>query len=192
MRFILGSSSLRRKELLSIYGIKYETISPDIDESPKRGESPEEFVKRSAKEKMKEVISKNELSDNSIILTADTIVVFKNKIMGKPLDQKDAFRMLKLLQNRWHKVYTAFCIRYCNKTITRFVKTDVRFRRLTTREISAYIKTGEPMDKAGSYAAQGAGSLIIKEIRGSYTNVIGLPMAELIDELKRLKIKPEF
>ncbi len=108
------------------------------------------------------------------------------------MDKKDAFKMLKVLQNRWHTVYTAYCIFYKQKTYIRIVQTSVRFRPLSDKEIVKYIESGEPMDKAGAYAAQGKGAAIIKEIRGSYTNVVGLPMAELIEDFKRLKIQPEF
>ncbi|MGC8927070.1 MAG: Maf family protein [Myxococcota bacterium] len=191
MRFILGSSSPRRRELLAHTGIEFEIIKPDIDESPKEGESPVDFVRRASGEKLFEILKKKKFGRETIILTADTIVVIDNKILGKPINKRDAFRMLKLLQGRWHIVYTAFSLYYKSKIITRVVKTDVRFRELTDGEIKKYIESDEPMDKAGAYAAQGIGATIIKEIRGSYTNVIGLPVAEVIQELKRLKVQPE-
>jgi len=193
MRFILGSSSPRRKELLQTYGLKFEIVSPDIEEVPGTNERPEDFVKRVANDKMEAILKtiRYDKKKNPVIITADTIVVLNDKILGKPKTEKDAFDMLKGLQNRWHIVYTAFCINYRIKRICRLVKTDVRFRRLSDTEIKRYIKSGEPMDKAGAYAAQGKGASIIKEIKGSYTNVVGLPMAELIDELKKLKIKSE-
>lgn len=192
MRFILGSQSPRRRELLTNAGIKFEIIKPNVDEIPKKGEKPVDFVRRASIDKLKDILDKTKPNKRTVILTADTIVVINKRILGKPVDSTDAFRMLKSLQNRWHIVYTAFSLYYMGKIITRVVKTDVRFRRLTDKEIKNYIKSGEPMDKAGAYAAQGIGATIIKEIRGSYTNVIGLPIAEVLKELKRLKIKSEF
>ncbi len=193
MRLILGSSSPRRKELLKSYGLKFTIIKPNIEEYSHKNELPEEFVKRAAREKLEAIlkISRYKKIKEKVIVTADTIVVYKKKIFGKPKDERDAFRMLKLLQNRWHIVYTSFCIYYRGKIICKLVKTYVKFRKMDDTEIKDYIQSGEPMDKAGAYAAQGRGAAIIKEIRGSYTNVVGLPMAELIEELKRLKIKPK-
>lgn len=191
MRFILGSSSPRRKELLEQYGIKFEVISPGIDEIPKGKESAKGFVQQAARDKLQEIIKRCKLASETLILTADTIVVLGNKALGKPRSKRDAINMLKRLQGRWHSVYTSYCIYYNGRTIERTVKTDVRLRALSENEIRAYIDSGEPMDKAGAYAAQGRGAMIIKEIRGSYTNVVGLPMAEVIEDLKRLKIRPK-
>ncbi|MCX7944465.1 MAG: Maf family protein [Deltaproteobacteria bacterium] len=192
MKLILGSSSPRRRELLKNYGLIFKVIHPNTQEIPSKGETPTQFVSRAAKDKVNSILKKIKHTDEHVIISADTIVVLKRKIFGKPQDEKDAFRMLRLLQNKWHTVYTAFCIYFKNRTITRVVKTSVRFRKLSNNEIKDYIKSGEPMDKAGAYAAQGIGATIIKEIRGSYTNVVGLPMAELIEELKKLKIHPKF
>ncbi|MCX7957730.1 MAG: Maf family protein [Deltaproteobacteria bacterium] len=194
MKFILGSSSPRRKELLKKYGLRFTVLKPGIDEIPKKGETPEDFVKRAACDKLNAIIKKpgKGVIRDRVIITADTIVVLKRKILGKPRDEKEAFLMLKSLQNRWHIVYTCFCIYYKGRRICKLVKTSVRFRPLSDKEIKEYISSGEPMDKAGAYAAQDKGASIIKEIKGSYTNVVGLPMAELIDELKKLKIQPEF
>jgi len=191
MDFILGSSSPRRRELLSSIGIRYKIVVPDIDEKPGDGESPRRFVERAANDKLRAILKKVRVTRDTIILTADTIVVLGKRILGKPSSEGDAFDMLRRLEGRWHKVYTAFCIYCSGKNISRVVGTDVRFRRLSDSEIREYINTKEPMDKAGAYAAQGRGATIIKEIRGSYTNVVGLPMAELIEELKRLKIQSE-
>lgn len=188
MKFILGSSSPRRRELLKSYGIRFTVVSPHIDETPKEGERPIDFVKRAARDKLKAIIKKKRPTRDTVILTADTIVVIGGRILQKPVNKEDAFLILKSLNNRWHRVYTAFCLFYNNRTVLRVVKSDVRFRNMSDKEIIKYIRSGEPMDKAGAYAAQGKGAAIIKEIRGSYTNVVGLPMAELIDELKRLKI----
>jgi len=192
MDFILGSSSPRRKELLSNLGIRYRIVIPDIEEIPQKGESPSRFVKRAAQDKLRAILKKVRVRRETVILTADTIVVLGKRILGKPSNKSEAYNMLKSLEGRWHRVYTAFCIYYRREVVSRVVKTDVRFRRLTVSEIMNYINTKEPMDKAGAYAAQGKGATIIKEIRGSYTNVVGLPMAELIEELKRLKVQSEF
>lgn len=192
MRIILGSSSPRRRWLLKGLGFRFEVKRPDIDETPLNNESPMNFVKRAARDKLDVILKRYKVGKDTLIITADTIVVLGKRILGKPKNKKEAFLMLRTLQNRWHRVYTAFCIYYNEKIISRLVKTDVRFRKLSNREIRDYIDSGEPMDKAGAYAAQGKGAAIIKEIHGSYTNVVGLPIAELIEEINGLKIQSKF
>lgn len=184
-RIILASASPRRKELLSQVGLNFESIPSLINEDIREGETPEEHVLRLALYKARE-ISKNQ--QNSLVIGADTVVVLDGKILGKPQDEKEAFEMLSQLSGREHKVYTGFCVRDSSNDVecSKVVESRVRFKQLTSEEIEGYIKSGEPMDKAGAYAIQGKGSYMIKEIQGSYTNVVGLPLCELIEVLINL------
>ena len=166
---------------------------PGTDENTREGESPSELVGRLAEEKATDVaaaIAKE--YPNAIIIAADTTVVAPDgkTILGKPENTADAERMLRSLAGETHTVLTGYCIIRTvsgkpEKIRVRVVKSRVRMRKLTHREISQYVSTGEPMDKAGSYAAQGIGMSLIRSLRGSYTNVVGLPMAHLVADLKR-------
>jgi septum formation protein len=185
-KIILASASPRRRELLRQLGLTFEIIPSSVEEDIKEGEGPSEHVLRLARLKARE-IARNQ--NNSFIIGADTIVVLDHEILGKPEDEEEAFEMLTRLSGREHKVFTGFCvldtsdgIEYCEA-----VESRVRFKHLTPEEIRGYIKTGEPVDKAGAYAVQGKGSYMIKEIEGSYTNVVGLPLCELVEVLILLK-----
>ncbi|OFZ81048.1 MAG: septum formation protein Maf [Bdellovibrionales bacterium RIFOXYD1_FULL_53_11] len=194
MSLVLASTSPRRIELLKNAGFDFVLAKPDADESRRRGESPKAMALRLAQLKAMSVAA---LFSNdrktAIILSADTIVVAPDgkTVLGKPRNARDAARMLKLLSGRTHTVITAYCLVSSNsrRKLTRAVSTRVTFRPLSGREISSYIKTREPMDKAGAYAAQNAGMTIIKSIRGSYTNVVGLPVAEVLSDLRRAGLK---
>jgi septum formation protein len=183
-RLILASASPRRRELLRAVGIPFRVVPSRIEEIPRKGESPMRFVRRAAREKGEEVAARN-LS--VFILSADTIVVAKGRILGKPADRKEGRRMLSLLAGREHLVHTAACLLRADGGYRDglCVTTRVRFRSLTGEEISAYLRTGESDDKAGAYAAQGAGNLLIDRISGSFTNVIGLPMTQTLAMLAR-------
>jgi septum formation protein len=183
-RLILASASPRRRELLRAVGVPFRVVPSRIEEIPRKGESPMRFVRRAAREKGEEVAARN-LS--AFILSADTIVVAKGRILGKPADRKEGRRMLSLLAGREHLVHTAACLLRADGGYRDglCVTTRVRFRSLTGEEISAYLRTGESDDKAGAYAAQGAGNLLIDRISGSFTNVIGLPMTQTLAMLAR-------
>jgi septum formation protein len=187
-RIVLASSSPRRSELLRAIGLGFEVIHPSSDETVSDGEAPEQFALRVSLEKACSVSSA--LGDGAIVIGADTIVVVDGEILGKPGDPEEASSMLRKLSGKEHSVYTAFSIvRAKNELLhSESVCTVVRVKPLAASEIEGYIKTGEPMDKAGAYAIQGAGSFIVSGIEGSYSNVVGLPVEELLEALKKLEI----
>lgn len=174
----LASKSPRRKKLLKQLNLKFKTLNVDVDETIHNNENPVKAVTRLSKEKLNYA---KEKIKNGIVITADTIVVLNNKKLGKPVDKKDAFRILKLLSGKTHYVYTGFSIYNSinNKTITDYEKTEVTFRELTDQEINEYISGGSLMDKAGAYGIQDDfGAVFIKKINGCYYNVVGLPLAK--------------
>ncbi len=184
---ILASASPRRRELLGATGVPFRVIPSRVDEECLPGEEPRRFVRRAARDKGAEVASRY---PGAHVLSADTIVVVGSAILGKPRDRADGRRMLALLSGREHLVHTAVCLLrerdgYRDEAL---VTTRVRFRKLTGPEIAGYLRTGESDDKAGAYAAQGAGNLLIERIAGSYTNVVGLPMTHVLSMLKRAGI----
>jgi septum formation protein len=185
-RLILASSSPRRKKLLESIGLSIEVITPSADEVMLGDESPGEFASRVAFEKAASV--SRGLDSDSVVLGADTIVVVDDTVLGKPFDENDAARMLGLLSGREHHVLTAFSIVRPREELlhTEIVRTAVRVSRLAASEIEGYIKTGEPMDKAGAYGIQGVGAFMVEGIRGSYTNVVGLPLPEVLRALAKL------
>jgi septum formation protein len=187
-RIILASSSPRRKELLKMLGIEFEVIPSFVDEVRFHAESPEDFALRASTEKALSVA--RGLKDDSIVIGADTIVVVDGEILGKPRHKEEAKSMLAKISGREHKVITGFSIvRPKTEILHREdVESRVRIKTLAPWEIEGYIKTGEPVDKAGAYGAQGVGAFMIEEIKGSYTNVIGLPLSHLIDALTKLGI----
>jgi septum formation protein len=180
---ILASSSPRRREFLKQLGIQFKIVGPRIEEQPERGEEPGHFAWRLAVDKASDVAAR--VPGRSIIIAADTIVVLGKTILGKPKDAADAQRMLKMLSGREHEVITGVCVRQGKKKRSFVTSTDVEFKKLTKQEIEFYIASGEPMDKAGAYAIQGIGSFLVRKISGSYTNVVGLPVAELLDVLEK-------
>lgn len=201
-KIILASQSPRRKELLEQAGVEFEIIPADIEEVLMPSESPEDYVKRLSREKAQFIaqqLAKNNFTDRnpgsqvntaSWVIGADTTVVIGNKILEKPLSRDDARQMLETLSGKIHIVYTGFtlCCLKDEKSITSSVKTEVLFKELTECEINWYINTGEPFDKAGGYAIQGLGSFMVRSINGSYSNVVGLPVCEVMEALKREQI----
>lgn len=192
MNIILASQSPRRKELLKNSGIRFKVLVSDICEERKKGESGQAMVRRLSKEKAIKVameITSSKSKLRSLVIAADTTVVSpRGQILEKPKNKSDAFRMIRQLSGRTHHVFTGYTIvEVQGENITikknKTIKTTVEFRPLSMKEIRSYINWGESMDKAGAYAAQGAGMLLIKSIRGSYTNVVGLPMAELLSDI---------
>ena len=139
--------------------------------------SPEDAVKALASQKAEEVASR--CDPDALIIAADTIVVCDGRILGKPRDEEDAFRMLRLLSGRTHEVYTGLCLKDKDSCVTEAERTAVRFRTLSDGEIRRYIETGEPMDKAGAYGIQGKAALFVEAIEGDYYNVVGLPLCRL-------------
>lgn len=182
----LASKSPRRRQLLKQLNLKFKTFSVETEEKVKRYESPHEAVLRIANEKMD--LAKESVK-RGILITADTIVFLDNRVLGKPKDEKDAFRMLMKLSGRTHQVFSAYCIHNTSTgiTISEFVKTDVTFRKLTEKEILDYIKTGSPMDKAGAYGIQDDfGAVFVDKINGCYYNVVGLPLSKFYHALIRI------
>jgi septum formation protein len=184
---ILASESPRRRELLAAVGVPFRVVPSGVDEIPRPGESPSRFVRRAALDKGEAVAA---LHPSSFVLSADTIVVADGRILGKPRDRAEARKMLSRLAGREHRVYTAICL-LCRERGFRDLDTEVtrvRFRPLTAAEVAAYARTGECDDKAGAYAAQGAGVLLIDRIAGSFSNVVGLPMTRVVAMLARARL----
>jgi len=174
-KIILASASPRRAEILRTVGWPFETLPVDIDETRRAGENAIDYVQRLAREKAAAAATR---SPASTIIAADTTVTIDDHILEKPLDESDAARMLQLLNNRSHRVLTGIAIinHETSQTIVAHEETEVRFAAMNDEEISWYVNTGEPMDKAGAYAIQGLGARFIKEIKGDYFNVVGLPI----------------
>lgn len=189
MRIILASASPRRRELLAQMGLEFE-VCPSDGEEHITETLPEQAVMQLAREKAADIAGKTE--ENACILGADTVVVYDQKILGKPRDEEDAKRMLRMLQDNKHQVYTGVCIWKKENGMEDvhcfFEKTDVVFYPMTEEEIVQYVTGGEPMDKAGSYGIQGTGGLYVREIHGDYNNVVGLPIARLYHELQKESI----
>jgi septum formation protein len=182
IEIVLGSSSPRRRDLLSKVGLTYEVVRPETIEQRKEGESPKDYVERNAREKGEWVVKS--VGDNPVVISADTIVVLGEQILEKPKSEAEAKRMLSSLSGNTHTVITGVCIARGAKTRVFSSTTDVVIKNLSSTEIDNYIKSGEPMDKAGAYAAQGIGSYMVKKLVGSYANVVGLPIAEVVEILE--------
>ena len=185
-QIFLASKSPRRRKLLKQLGINFKSFSVNTIEEVLDGEHPVNCVKRLAMEKMNRAKKKVQ---NSIIITADTIVVLDKEVIGKPKNRNDAIKILSLLSGRVHTVYTGICVlnQKKNKLITDFEKTKVEFRLLSKDEIIDYVHGGSPMDKAGAYGIQDDfGAVFVKRINGCYYNVVGLPLTKLYKALRKL------
>ncbi|MBR5382047.1 MAG: septum formation protein Maf [Oscillospiraceae bacterium] len=176
MEIILASKSPRRREILSLMGITDFSVSPAPDEEQVTGLPPDETVKRIAEGKAKAVAR---LHESALVIAADTLVFLDGEMLGKPKDESDAKRMLRALSGRSHEVYTGVCVMKDGKKELACERTVVRFRPLTDGEIDEYVASGEPMDKAGAYGAQGRGSVLVEGIEGDFFNVMGLPACRL-------------
>ncbi len=185
----LASKSPRRRELLDQIGVGFEVVSADIDETAYEHESPVEFVLRMAEEKARAGYASVKIGRKLPTLGADTVVVVDGEVFGKPIDQEDSFKMLSRLSGRSHEVYTSVSIAFDDSVISSTNKTFVAFRELGKAEIMAYIETKEPADKAGSYAIQGLAARFITQIDGSYSGVMGLPIFETAELLKKIEGK---
>ena len=183
-RLILASKSPRRSELLKQAGLTFSVIPSDFDEDTVALSNPDSDVVTLAESKALDVSRKH---PDAWVIGADTIVLIGRKILGKPASAEEAFEMLQRLSGKTHQVLTGYCIccKKKNRVFSETVKTDVDFKRLTDAEINWYIQTGEPFDKAGGYAIQGIGSFLVRSINGSYTNVVGLPVCEVMEHLIR-------
>ncbi|MEE9435242.1 MAG: Maf family protein [Candidatus Adiutricales bacterium] len=184
---ILASASPRRKELLALTGLSFEVKPSRVDESLISGEAPRNYVLRLAKDKAEWQADKNR---GAWILAADTIVTLNNSVIGKPRHKKEAVEMIRALSGRCHEVLTGYYLLNrdlgeCGRGLS---STEVEFRTLTNREIEDYVDSGESLGKAGAYAIQGLGATLVTRVNGSYTNVIGLPLAEIIELMKRFDL----
>lgn len=182
----LASKSPRRRKLLKQLNLRFKSFSVEMDEVIYPNESPSKAVIRLSREKMN--LAKGKVN-KGIIITADTIVVLEKKILGKPINKKDAYHILKTLSGKTHTVYTGYSVYNFmnNKLISEMEKTKVTFRELTDKEIKEYINSGSPMDKAGAYGIQDDfGAVFIKKINGCYYNVVGLPLSKLYHALLRI------
>ncbi len=185
-RLILASQSPRRRELMTLLGFDFEMIPSDAEEI-KRGNDPAEVVVHLAEDKAKAVYDQEIKQEDKEILVigSDTVVVYENKILGKPVDHADAMRMLSMLAGKSHYVYTGVCLMTPIGTKKFYSATEVMMYPASEEELLNYINTEEPMDKAGSYAIQGKGTFLVKEIKGDYNTVVGLPAARLWHEMQQ-------
>ncbi len=186
MQIILASQSPRRKELLGLFHIPFTVKAAHIDETMDPQKSPAEEVARVSREKA--MATAHEADD--VVIAADTIVVCENQVLGKPKDPADACRMLHLLSGRAHQVMTGLTVLRGDTCKVCTEVTDLQFRTLSDREIEAYVRTGEPMDKAGSYGIQGGAALFCEKMAGDYYNVMGLPVCRLGEILRQ--VAPEY
>ena len=183
LNLVLASRSPRRAELLEAAGYAFTVRAADIDETPFPGEGPRDYVLRIAEEKARAVAS----TESETVLAADTSVVLGPEIMGKPSDPADAVRMLRALSGQKHEVLTGICLKRGARVVRDLAATAVWFAPLSEDEIGSYVESGEPMDKAGAYGIQGLASRFIERIDGSYTNVVGLPVALVYRRLREFE-----
>ena len=177
--FILASASPRRQELLAIAGVEFSCQPADIDESVHVGEAADIYVQRMAREKAA-VVALRQVGASYCVLAADTSVVIDGDVLGKPADYGEAMAYLSRLSGRRHQVITAVCLQSEAGVSTHSEKTTVQFVQLSQKQCEAYVATDEPWDKAGAYAIQGLGAAFVERIEGSYSNVVGLPLAQTL------------
>ena len=176
---VLASASPRRRDMLSLAGVRFTVIPAAIDETPHPGEAPADYVRRVARDKAAAV--RAQAPAGSVVLAADTAVCIDDELFGKPRDAADARRMLARLSGREHRVLSAVCVEGgSGARAESLVETRVRFRPLDDPTIAAYVASGEPLDKAGAYGIQGLGGALVSTIDGSYSAVVGLPLAETL------------
>jgi septum formation protein len=173
--------------MLAKLGLDFEVLAAEVDEVPLNGESPQDFVLRAAIEKTSDIAGNH---PDAWVLGADTIVVHRGHILGKPKDAGDALKLLMRLSGQMHKVLTGFCLKWEqeNISVSQVIATEVYFSAFSEAIAAAYVASGEPLDKAGAYGIQGYGGALVEKINGSYSNVVGLPLAETVDEMLRYKI----
>lgn len=188
-KIILASASPRRRELLTQIGLKFE-IMPSHKEERMQGNRPAQVVMGLAMDKAEDIFGQvgGIEKPDVLVIGADTIVALDNIILGKPKDEADALKMLRFLQGKTHQVYTGVCMMTVDKAQVFYEKTDVTMYPADEEQLIEYIRTGEPMDKAGSYAIQGQGCVLVQEIHGDYNNVVGLPVAQIWQRLMKDEI----
>ena len=187
MGIVLASKSPRRKELLSLLGVDFKVLSADVDETINETLPVIDEIKRLSCDKAKAVLV--QAAKDDLIIAADTVVALDNCVFGKPENRDEAKRMLKTLSGKTHKVITGVTVISGNKTDTRAAVTEVTFRKLSDREIDAYIDTGDPFDKAGGYALQGVSCIFVSGISGDHFNVYGLPLTMLANMLRSFGVE---
>jgi septum formation protein len=189
VKFILASASPRRRELLASIGLEFDVMPSHVPEVHAAGEAPEEYVARLARDKANALAREH---PSRWIIAADTTVLLGDQLLEKPVDAADAARMLGVIAGRTHVVYTGVTLENAEREYrdTRVAESEVRMLPLSAAEIEWYVGTGEPLDKAGAYAVQGVGAMFIDSIHGSYTNVVGLPLATLFQMLRKAGIDP--
>ena len=180
---VLASASPRRREILETAGLEFEVLVSNVDETVAPGTPPDAAAALTARKK---ALAVKPLRPDSLIIGADTTVVLDGTVMGKPKDKEQAKEMLRALSGRVHSVFTGVCLIYGSREVAFVQKTDVSFYPLSEEEIAEYVESGEPMDKAGAYGIQGRGCALVRGIEGDYFNVVGLPAARVMREIKRL------
>ena len=187
-KIVLASASPRRKEILSSAGLPFRVDPSDYEEKLDHAVPPHVLAKNLSLDKALSVAGKYR---SALLIAADTFIVFNGKLLGKPHTPVEARKMLTLLNGRSHSVITGYTVleTATGRKITRSVETKVWLKKMSRAEIGAYVKTGEPLDKAGAYAIQGRGAAIIKKIEGDYLNVVGLPLSDLVETLKKFGIR---
>jgi len=188
MRLVLASGSPRRREILHLLGLEHEMRPPDVDERLRAGEEPGVQARRLAVEKASGTAGHGD----DLIVAADTLVVLGEEILGKPVDEADALRMLMKLQGRRHEVHTGLALRFGDRIESDVAVTSVWFRSLDAAECEEYVASGEPLDKAGAYGIQGLGAVLVQRIEGEYFNVMGLPVQLLLSLLARFGLRYAF
>jgi septum formation protein len=186
-KLVLASASPRRKEILEITGLKFSVCTSDYEEDLSMSLKPHKLAKFLSHKKAEAVACKYK---DAIIIAADTFIYFKNRLLGKPHTEKEARKMLKLLNGKVHSVITGFTIMDTgsDQIVSKSVVTKVHFKRLSEEEIIAYVGSKEPLDKAGAYAIQGLGAVFVEKIDGDFFNVMGLPICELTESLKKFGV----
>ena len=189
MKFILASSSPRRRELLTMIGLDFEVIPSHVPEVHEPGEVPEEYVARLSRDKANAIAREH---PDRWVIAADTTVFYGEQLLEKPADAADAGRMLAIIAGRTHVVYTGVTVVNASRDWrdTRVTESEVRMLPMSETDIAWYVRTGEPLDKAGAYAVQGVGSMFIESVHGNYTNVVGLPLATLFQMLRKAGVDP--
>jgi septum formation protein len=191
-RLLLASQSPRRRELLALLGLPFETNASDVNEAPRSNESPAKLAARLSQDKAR-VCSANHAASDAAIIACDTIVAHEGQVLGKPGDADEASQMLRRLRGCLHSVYTAVTLldKSTERSVTDVAETQVVMRTYTDAELAAYVASGDPMDKAGAYAIQHRGFHPVSKVRGCFTNVMGLPLCHLTRHLRAWEIEPQ-
>ena len=196
---VLGSASPRRRDILNGLGVPIDVLAADVDESHAAGETPDAYLERIVRAKLSavcELVRAGANPQHAAVLVADTTVVIEGDVLGKPIDEADAERLLRRICGRTHVVKTRYAVAagesWLSPARERTVETRVSLRRASDEEIRRYAATGEGLDKAGAYAAQGVGAFLVERIEGSYTNVVGLPACEVVSDLQALGLLRDF